>query len=241
MSHERAAAAYREHLARLGPPSERELEGYRVWFDDALPATPRGPALDFGAGRGGGLLYLRERGWQELESFDVDPGLCALVEAHCPGARAHAGSDPQGFLREQAGRYDLILAKDVVEHLPKDETVATLELMLGALRPGGTLLVSVPHAVSFGGAYVRYGDFTHTTAFTVTSLRYVLEAAGAADVRFHDPRFRFRLSPKTVAYRALKRCWFAVLRGIYTLEVPGEGSPPHFHPRLVVSGRRAQA
>ncbi|MGE0711127.1 MAG: class I SAM-dependent methyltransferase [Planctomycetota bacterium] len=227
-------AAYREHLRR----HEREdparvQEGYAVWFDDALPAA-RGRALDYGAGRGHGVDYLASRGFAEVEAFDVDPDLVSALRGRA--SAVHASAAPREWLQAQAGRYDLILAKDVVEHLPHEETLATVGALLGALRPEGRLVVSVPHAVSFSGVYVRYADFTHRTAFTESSLRYVLEGAGGRAVRFHAPRFGPPRSPKTLAYRALKRAWFGALRAIYFLETPDPAAlPSHFHPRLVAS------
>lgn len=217
-----------------GPQSTGEvLEGYSVWFDEALGGV-RGRALDFGSGRGQGIDYLASRGFTEVEAYEPNRLLAGGLRGRATAV--HDSEDPDTFLRERAGRYALILCKDVLEHVPKEAAVETTRLLLRALAPGGRLVVSVPHAVSFVGVYFRYADFTHHTAFTQTSLRYVLESAGARTVAFHAPRFRFRLSPRTLAYRLLKRCWHAALKGIYYLENPDpRGLPPHFHPRLVAS------
>ena len=64
--------AYRQHLERHdGEDPARVLEGYQVWFDDALPAR-RERALDYAAGRGHGVDYLRAAGFREVEAFDID-------------------------------------------------------------------------------------------------------------------------------------------------------------------------
>ena len=226
--------AYRDHLDRNRGDAARKLEGYAVWFDAALEGGARGRALDYGAGLGEGLDYLRARGFTEVEAFDLNTELARGLQTRA--SASHSSSEPLAWLAGQAGRFDLILAKDVVEHLAHEETLPTVRALLAALRPGGRLVVSVPHAVSFTGVYVRYGDFTHRTAFTESSLRYVLEASGGAAVRFHAPRFPASLSPKTLVYRALKGAWFTALRGIYYLENPSrEAIPSHFHPRLVAS------
>jgi len=225
--------AYQRHLDRNRGGGERSHEGYAVWFDATL-GPQRGRALDFGAGLGAGVAYLRASGFSEVEAFDTRPELAEPLRG-CADA-VHVSDDPLAWLNQQAGRYDLILAKDVVEHLAHEETLPTVSALLRALAPGGRLVVSVPHAVSFTGVYLRYGDFTHRTAFTESSLRYVLEASGGRAVRFHGPNFGFRLSPKTIAYRALKGAWFGVLRGIYYLENPSRDAiPTHFHPRLVAT------
>lgn len=223
--------AYRAHLDRSRGDAARSHEGYAVWFDAAL-GSRRGRALDYGAGLGAGVDYLRASGFGEVEAFDTRPELAGPGHADA----VHVSDAPLEWLAGQKGRYDLILAKDVVEHLAHEETLPTVEALLAALAPGGRLVVSVPHAVSFTGVYLRYGDFTHRTAFTESSLRYVLEASGGRSVRFFGPNFGFRLSPKTIAYRALKGAWFGVLRGIYYLENPSRDAiPSHFHPRLVAT------
>lgn len=223
--------AYQRHLDRNRGDAARSHEGYAVWFDAAL-GPGRGRALDFGAGLGAGVSYLRASGFEEVEAFDTRAELAMPLSGLADAV--HVSTDSLAWLESQAGRYDLILAKDVVEHLPHEETLPTVRALLGTLAPGGRLVVSVPHAVSFTGVYLRYGDFTHRTAFTESSLRYVLEASGGRSVRFFGPEFKLRLSPKTLAYRALKRAWFGVLRGIYFLENPSrEAIPSHFHPRLV--------
>lgn len=232
--------AYRQHLERHdGEDPARVLEGYQVWFDDALPAR-RERALDYAAGRGHGVDYLRAAGFREVEAFDID---AEGVERLAGRASAvHASATPTQWLAEHPGRYDLVLAKDVVEHLEHERTLPTVRGLLGLLRPGGRLVISVPHAVSFAGLYLRYGDFTHRTAFTESSLRYVLEAAGGAELRFHRPRFRFRASPKTLVYRGLKRAWHAALKAIYLVEFGDPSTlPAHFHPRLVISATPQEA
>jgi SAM-dependent methyltransferase len=228
--------AYARHLLRTQEEDEAATrEGLEVWFDEAL-AGAAGRALDVGAGRGQGLDYLRDRGLA-VEAWEPDPALARDLRAR--GDTVDDEPDPLAFLARQAGRFDLVFCKDVLEHLPPERALAVARAMGEALRPGGRLVVSVPHAVSFRGVYVRYADFTHRTAFTEESLRYVLERAGLGEVAFFAPRFRWTLRPTRLAYRALRRGWFAVLRGIYWLEHPSRrGQPAHFFPRLVASARR---
>ena len=234
-----ADAAYDQHLERhqAAETDAQQLEGYRVWFDGAVTAGA-GPALDYGAGRGQGVRYLRARGFGEVEAYDPNPTLAAGLAQVADAV--HQGPALE-FLAGQRGRYGLILCKDVLEHLERDATLPVLRALLAALAPGGRLVLSVPHAVSFVGQTWRYGDFTHRTTFTAGSLRYVLEAAGARAIALHDPRFPvWGTRPRTLLYRALKRGWHLALRAIYTLEDPGT-VPPHFHPRLVASAAAGDA
>jgi hypothetical protein len=76
----------------------------------------------------------------------------------------------------------------VLEHLPKEKTIAILSSIgTRLLKESGALLVMVPNAQSHTGCYWMYEDWTHETLFTAGSLLYVLRAAGFQDVVFHDP------------------------------------------------------
>jgi SAM-dependent methyltransferase len=233
-----AERAYRAHLERTQEGDEADTrEGLEVWFDEALVGA-HGRALDFGSGRGQALDYLRARGFTP-EAWEPDAALADGLVAR--GAKVHRDADPVDFLERNPGAWDVIFCKDVLEHLPRERALAVTRSLGRALRRGGRLVVSVPHAVSFRGVYVRYADFTHVTAFTEESLRFLLESGGLDDVTFFAPRFRFKARPSTIAYRALRRGWFGVLRAIYWIEHPSRrGQPAHFFPRLAASGRRSE-
>jgi SAM-dependent methyltransferase len=93
--------------------------------------------LDFGAGVGsGGLLFARH-------GFQVDLADISSTLLRFAGLRFAARDLPVGLLDLKraslpAGRYDLITAMDVIEHLL--DPVAAIEQLHRALRPGGHLL-----------------------------------------------------------------------------------------------------
>jgi 2-polyprenyl-3-methyl-5-hydroxy-6-metoxy-1,4-benzoquinol methylase len=93
----------------------------------------------------------------------------------------------QGIPAEVGGRYDVVIAGDVIEHLARPANV--LRDIRRVLRPGGQLLLSVPN---FGHWYPRarvatglFGydrrgilDNTHLRFFTRSTLRRTVRAAG---------------------------------------------------------------
>ena len=116
-------------------------------------------------------------------------------------------------LEEYCGKhepaYDFIVMSHVIEHLPKDRIIVTLQAIRSRLmKSGASLLVAVPNAQSNTGCYWAYEDFTHSTLFTAGSLQYVLKAAGFESVTFLDPEGLWDTRPAT---RWLKK----LLLGLY--------------------------
>jgi SAM-dependent methyltransferase len=100
----------------------------------------------------------------------------ALAAARGISAVHHG--DIMDHLRDRRGVYDAIVALDLLEHFNRAELLAVLDVIRAALRPGGSLLARTPNAASpFFGRY-QFGDLTHETAFTATSMRQALQVTG---------------------------------------------------------------
>jgi SAM-dependent methyltransferase len=102
---------------------------------------PPGPIriLDAGCGTGSLMDQLRDRSEVEVTGIDVAPE--ALTFSRERGQSQLVQGDLTA-LPFATARFDLILALEVVEHVEKDE-IALAELCR-VLKPGGTLLLSVP-------------------------------------------------------------------------------------------------
>jgi SAM-dependent methyltransferase len=94
--------------------------------------------LDYGCGNGTFVAYLRKRGYQAAEGFD----------------RYNPAFSSEAVLWR---RFDLILAHDVLEHVPNVSGV--MRELKRLLVPGGVLMVGTPNAadVDLG----RPDDFIH--------------------------------------------------------------------------------
>jgi SAM-dependent methyltransferase len=90
------------------------------------------------------------------------------------------------YLTERPSQYDIIVAFDVLEHLPLDVLCQSLDLIAERLRPGGLLLVHLPNAAAVYGAKVRYSDLTHFHAFTRESLTHLFRNANLEPVSFSE-------------------------------------------------------
>jgi SAM-dependent methyltransferase len=93
----------------------------------------------------------------------------------------------QGIPPEVGSGYDVVIAGDIIEHLPRP--AETLRAILRTLRPGGEVLLSVPNfghwypraRVALGlFGYDRRGilDDTHLRFFTRSTLRRLVRSCG---------------------------------------------------------------
>ena len=149
--------------------------------------------LDFGCG--GGLLAVEaaRAGAAQVVGMDAEPGI--LAAAGLLAARRGVGPELRLVCRDRLpapgayGRFDLIVVKDVLEHIPDDASFLRSASRL--LRPGGGLVVATQNAWSLNflleGGYHRllrrehdwWGwDPTHLRFYSPRRLRAALQAAG---------------------------------------------------------------
>jgi 2-polyprenyl-3-methyl-5-hydroxy-6-metoxy-1,4-benzoquinol methylase len=167
--------------------SEIHDEGYfantRADVVAKLP-RPLGRVLDVGCGSGGVSRSLRAAGAGPIEGIEINPG--AAEKARDVLDAVHVGSVEQILLSgELTGRFDTIVAYDVLEHLADPATVLT------ALRPlGARIHVSVPNARhhslvrdlvvrgTFGYTDWGHRDRTHLRWFTRRDIEALLTDTG---------------------------------------------------------------
>jgi SAM-dependent methyltransferase len=121
-----------------------DLEGTHWWYRErrhllaeALRGIPTGRALDVGAAGGGNTRVLAGLGWQAAALEYGAEGALVASGRGLPVLRADAHRLPVAD-----GGLDLVVAFDVLEHLPDD--IGAAREVLRVLRPGGRFLVAVP-------------------------------------------------------------------------------------------------
>ena len=149
--------------------------------------------LELGPAAGHVTRVLVERGC-EVTGIEIDPRAAAGLEGIAECVVGDLG-DPAIVLRAARGRtYDVVLAGDVLEHLP--DPLPALRACRRVLGAGGYVVVSVPNiahadiALSLAQGEFRYNDWglldrTHVRFFTLASLTELLERTGfvAIEVR----------------------------------------------------------
>lgn len=129
--------------------------------------------LDIGCNKGYLLAALSTFGFEHLGGVDLSPDAVEKARVLIPDADIHRG-DAKEFLDNHKGQYDIIIAKAVLEHVPKDAVIPLLKTVKGGLKPGGSAIIDVPNMDWLFASHERYMDFTHEVGFTKESLRQIL-------------------------------------------------------------------
>jgi SAM-dependent methyltransferase len=94
----------------------------------------------------GQLLHTRLVRAASVTGFDVDAKALELLRRALPGERFVLADVTAGVPEEERGRYDLVIAGEVLEHVPDADSF--LRGCATLLAPGGRLCVTVPNACS---------------------------------------------------------------------------------------------
>jgi SAM-dependent methyltransferase len=210
---------------------------YAHYLRGWLPEDRAAPVLDLGCGDGRLLALLGRHGFREVVGVDRSPAQVERSRRLAPAAEVLLG-DAGEILGRRPGAFSAIFCIDVLEHLTRDELLATLRRIAAALRPGGSLIAQVPNAESpFHGA-IRYGDLTHELAFTVPALRHLFAATGfeRCDFRECGPVAKdLRGALRVGAWRGLR----LAIRAWNLVEIGSPGAGVYTRGMLVRAGRGA--
>jgi SAM-dependent methyltransferase len=162
----------------------REVE-FEANFAAHLPSDPAARILEIGCGMGATLRQLAARGYRDLTGWDISRECVERARESGVPARIEHLDAIEGARSGVANRFDAILAKDLLEHLPREQVVPFTAGVHRLLADGGVFVARLPNMGSPLATLLRYDDFTHTLGFTENSLRQVFGLGGFArdDVR----------------------------------------------------------
>lgn len=158
-----------------------------------LPRNER-RVLDVGCGTGGMFKMLGEFG--RVEGAEASDDARARAAQKFPGTTVHACVLPDGL---PDGRWDLVTAFDVVEHL--DEPIAALRAMRDHLVFDGQLVVTVP---AFQFLWSRHDEVNHHKR-RYSRLQLVSQLAAAGLRVTYSSYFNTWLFPAVAGARVLQR------------------------------------
>lgn len=161
--------------------------------------------LEIGFGNGAFLAWAKAQGAQ-VSGIELSEEMRAAARAH--GFEIHDG-DFDALAAAQAGRYDVVVAFDVLEHWDTDELFANMRDIRALLAEGGIFLARFPNGQSPYGRAFQHGDFTHKSALTTYKIEYLAAAMDLRVVRVANP---CRVSSRPGLLPALRQRWMAFRR-----------------------------
>lgn len=195
---------------------------FSIWtrrFGKFLPENKEIEILDIGCGRGEFVSFLQNYGYRKAEGVDISPQ--QIEKARTLGIRNVHKDDIGGFLKRRRDCYDIIFARDIIEHFKKEEVLQILDVIFYSLKQQGILVIQTVNGESpLAGRYL-YGDFTHENAFTKSSLNQLLKAVGFVDLRF------YRAGPAPIDYKsAIRYFLWRILELLIKCYIRIEAGPP---------------
>ena len=150
---------------------------------ELVPARAR-RVLDLGCATGALAALLKQRGPVEVVGVERDPAYAAAARERCD--RVVEG-DVEAVATEDLGRFDCLVAADVLEHLVDPWTA--LDRYVQKLEPGCRAVISLPNAAHWTTyAHLARGrwpredqgihDATHLRWFTLRDAIELAEGAG---------------------------------------------------------------
>jgi SAM-dependent methyltransferase len=161
--------------------------------------------LDVGCGRGDLGVELRRRGWQVV---GVEPSDGAAAEAESRGLHVLRGTLKS--VKPEPESFDAVVFQHSLEHA--NEPVEDLRAAAAALKPGGLVLVAMPHfgsrqARRYRSRWYHLDVPRHRVHLTAEGLTAACTAAGLSVERVGASTSSVGF-PATVQYAIFGRCLF---------------------------------
>lgn len=163
----------------------RTARGLRQHFKKFINIDKSSKIVDLGCGSGALVWWLSQEGFKNARG--IDGSIEQVNLAQHLGIKSVLLGNVFDFLLVEKG-FDLIFARDLIEHFDKQSVYDFLVQCNEALLPGGGLVLQIPNADSPYFGRIRYGDFTHEQAFTKSSITQLLRVAGYEDIKIYPWR-----------------------------------------------------
>ena len=171
----------------------RELRGH---------ALAGQPILELGFGNGGFLGHAREQG-AILHGTELQPDLAARAAA---AGVTLVDPDLARLLPAHAGKFALIAAFDVFEHIDPEALPALLATIADLLSDGGLLIARYPNGQSPFGRVPQHGDRTHRAILSADIMRQLIAGLPFEPIHLGNPAHPagFTESLRAITQRALE-------------------------------------
>ncbi len=139
---------------RLKPRTTLErqdtLEGDNLFFYNfASKFVKHKSVLDIGTGYGFGANYLKKKGAKSVKGIDIDKEAINFAKKKFTTPYITFSSGDVTTYKFQKEKYDVVIAFDVIEHLPLKKHEVFLKKMKDVINHNGILIVGTPNKLFF--------------------------------------------------------------------------------------------
>jgi len=147
-----------------------------AWIEE-IPKNAR--ILDAGCAEGYLLEALSRVGYKNLTGLDLSENMLEIARKRLPPDIKLIRADILPWIEDtKSNSFDVIFFNQVLEHIPREDTIKVLREFHRVLTFNGRISISVPNMASLIGSFTMAIDFSHLTHFTENSLFQVLVMAG---------------------------------------------------------------
>ncbi|MFH1045738.1 MAG: class I SAM-dependent methyltransferase [Candidatus Omnitrophota bacterium] len=214
----------------------RRAQDYETIYAQHLPDNKGARILDIGCGMGNFLYYLKNKGYTNFHGIDIGKEAIEFCQANVTNEVTQI-TDLSNYLKAHQGEFDMVTMNDVIEHIPKNQTIEVLESLRDSLKREGTLFIVTGNIATLYGGFLRYIGFDHEIAYSEFSLRQVLTVTGFKDIQIFGNKNRLRPNIKRILWVWSQLLWFKILKLIYVIEV-GTDAPKIISKLLIAVARK---
>jgi SAM-dependent methyltransferase len=139
--------------------------------------------LELGCGPGYMIEFMKSEGFVNMKGIDLSEEQVSLARERGLNVQV---TDALSYLPQTSEMYDAILAIDFLEHFSKEELLILISLIKTRLNPGGTLILQTPNGQGLFPNQIIYGDLTHMTILSPSSLHQLLSLFGFVEIDFQE-------------------------------------------------------
>lgn len=163
---------------------KRQFPVYEYYFGKHLPINKNASVIDLGCGSGEFVHWLQNKGYKNTSGIDVSKELVEIGKGL--GIQNILCDDIFNYLEINNSKFDLMILRDVLEHFDKEETYKLVTLLSNSLNENGLIILQVPNGQSPFMGKIFYGDFTHHSAFTESSLSQLFKSVGFNEIKVFE-------------------------------------------------------
>lgn len=175
-------STHNRHL--YGPVSlvriESNFPAWNYYYATHLPKYKEARILDLGCGDGAFVHYLQRQGYSQAEGIDLSHE--QIAEGQNIGIKNIQVADAFNYLQTISKPFDMIVARDLIEHFTRQEAFDLITLIQRCLSKDGRFMMQVPNGQGLYYTSIFYGDYTHEMAYTTTSVRQLFLNTGFREI-----------------------------------------------------------